>query len=117
MELYSKVALILKRIDDYLDGIDRAEKLNVSFYLAMCVTCAVLKSPRPKRPTIATLDMSRMTDQLIGEWLEIVVSEYAALGGDDRVAKGPALIEVVKKRLQDRFGRSPGVPEPRTKQK
>lgn len=106
-DLYAKCALILKRADEYLDGqdLDRADKLNLVFYVAMFATSVALRSPRPKRPTIAGIDMEKFTDKLLDECSKYVREKYIGLGGDDAVAKGTTLLEVLKADLQQRFSR------------
>ncbi len=66
-EIYSKCALIMRRVGDFLDtkGLTRGDKLNVMFYLAMCATCTVLRLPAPKRPSIASVDIDRLDNALL----------------------------------------------------
>jgi hypothetical protein len=58
-ELYWVCGWILKKTEDFLDGLDleNAYKLNIKFYVAMYVTCLVLNSHNPRRSRIASLDM------------------------------------------------------------
>jgi hypothetical protein len=104
--LYGKCALILKRADEFLDGVDleNAHRLNMLFYVAMYATCIALKSAKPRRPTIAALDISAVTDAVLEDSYEHVRDAYQLLGGDDKVAKGTALVEKLKSELQIRFG-------------
>jgi len=110
--LYGKCALILKRAEEFLDGVDmeNRHRLNLMFYLAMYVTCVALRSAKPRRPTIAALDASMVTDVVLQESYEHINARYQALGGDDKVAKGTALAESLKQDLQDRFGAKKGKP-------
>ena len=64
--LYGKCALILKHADEFLDGVDieKGQRLNVLFYLAMYATCMTLKSAKPRRPTIAALEPGLFTKSL-----------------------------------------------------
>jgi hypothetical protein len=89
-----------------LDGVDmeNRHRLNLMFYLAMYATCVALKSAKPRRPTIAALDVATVTDLVLQESYERVSGRYQPLGGDDKVAKGTALAEALKKDLRDRFG-------------
>ena len=89
---------------------ENRHRLNLMFYLAMYVTCVALRSAKPRRPTIAALDASMVTDVVLQESYEHINARYQALGGDDKVAKGTALAESLKQDLQDRFGAKKGKP-------
>lgn len=106
-ELYSTCARIMKRVDEFVYGqeIETGHKVNVRFYLAMYAVCAALRSPRPRRQTIATFDLTLLTDQHLDNSLTRVVRVYFDLGGDDLVAKGTELTTRLQKDLQERFGR------------
>jgi len=92
--------------------LDYGDRLNVSFHLAMYATCTALRSARPKRPTIANLDMAKVNDDLFGACITQVLAAYVDLGGNDRVAKGPVFAERLRVEIQERFSRVPGSPEP-----
>src|SRR5205823_788183 len=83
-QMYAKCALILKRIDEYLDEIDadRTSKLNILFGLAMYATCAVAKSAKPRRTTIADMDISKFSDDVLEKCYDKVLAIYTELGGD-----------------------------------
>lgn len=109
IEVYIKCAQIMKRVDDCLDGIEVVKphvKNNVMFHTAMYVACVLLKSPHPQRVRIAGIDMTEVTDDLILECAGTVGKSYNKLGGNDRAAKGPRLVEVLKSQLEEKFGRS-----------
>jgi hypothetical protein len=55
LPMYPKCAMVIKRVDSYLDGLSlaRGEKLNLLFYVAMYSVCTALKSVRPSRKSIA----------------------------------------------------------------
>jgi hypothetical protein len=106
IDLYGKCALILKRADAFLDGVDDLEsghRLNILFYLAMYMTCAELKSAKPRRSSIAGLVVASLTDSFITPIYHILKAKYLALGGDDKVAKGTALAEELKVELHEKF--------------
>lgn len=109
IEMYQKCALLLKRVDDYLDGIDDVErgttKNNIIFHVAMYVACVILNSHHPQRPRIAAIDVTAATDQVLTQSYRIVWQEYQKLGGNDRVAKGQALTDALKALLRERFAR------------
>jgi len=105
--LYPKCAQIVKRMDAYLDerGLAQGTKLNIVFYLSMYATCAALKSAKPKRNRIASLDMALMTDALLDECYVWLMETFVKLGGDDKVAKGAQLVADLKKKIVAEFGK------------
>lgn len=106
IDLYSNCASIMKRVDEFLDGIDdlnRGDKLNVIFYIAMLCTCTVTNSAKPRRKAIAGLDVSiKFTDAILQDAYNRVFKIYKELGGDDRVAKSAGLLEKLKEVLPAR---------------
>jgi hypothetical protein len=106
LAMYPKCAMVIKRVDSYLDGLNlaRGEKLNLLFYVAMSSVSAALKSVRPSRKSIAGLDMNLLTDSLLHDCYEKILFEYKELGGDDKVAKGTELVQRVKAILVVSFG-------------
>lgn len=106
-DMYSNCARIMKRVDEFVYGreLETGHKANIRFYLAMYSVCAALRSPRPRRQTIAAFDLNLLTDQHLDNSLTRVVRDYFELGGDDVIAKGTELNIRLQKDLQDRFGR------------
>ena len=102
-----KCAQILKRIDSYIDdkGINRGTKLNLVFYLAMYATCAALKSVKPARARIASLDISLLTDPLLDGCYAWLTEAFTQLGGDDKASKGPSLIAALKLKIIEEYGK------------
>ncbi len=106
LEMYQKCALIIKRVDAYLEGLylERGEKLNLLFYVAMYAVCVALKSIKPKRTKIASLDMKTLTDDVLNDAYGRVLFHYKNLGGDDKVAKGAQLVGALKSNLVTQLG-------------
>jgi hypothetical protein len=113
IEHYAKCALLLKRVDSFLDGAasDRAEKSNLMFHLSMYVACASLSSVKPNRGRIASMDVDGITEDLMKECFDRVIQRYKALGESDRVAKGQQFAEELRVEIKGRFGK----PEKETK--
>jgi hypothetical protein len=107
LSLYPKCAQIMKRVDAYLDerSLSQGMKLNLVFYLAMYATCTALKSVKPQRTRIAALDMSLLTDDLLDGCHVWLLTQLSALGGDDKVAKGPSVTAALKKQIIKQFGK------------
>jgi hypothetical protein len=107
LALYPKCALIMKRVDSFLDRefLTPSAKLNLIFYLAMYATCAALKSVKPKRTRIVSMDIDLLSDDLLQRCYLWLIERFADLGGDDRVAKGPDLAAELKDKIQEEYGR------------
>jgi hypothetical protein len=105
--LYPKCAHIMKRVDSYLDqmGFPQGTKLNLVFYLAMYATCAALKSVKPQRGRIASLDMSLLNEPLLDGCFTWLNTKFMKLGGDDKAAKGPSLTSALKQRIIEEYGK------------
>lgn len=106
LAMYPKCAMVIKRVDSYLDGLNlaRSEKLNLLFYVAMHSVSSALKSVKPSRKSIAGLNIDLLTDEVLHDCYGKVLLHYKALGGDDKVAKGPELVQRVKADLVGSFG-------------
>jgi hypothetical protein len=83
----------------------KTDLLNRVFYLATYVTSTACNSVRPKRPTIAALNVEGISDALFENCYEWIDAEFKLLGGDDRVAKGSQLTASLKAKLITEFGR------------
>jgi hypothetical protein len=70
--------MVVKRVDSYLDGLnlDRGEKLNLLFYVAMYAVCAGLKSLRPNRKSIAAMDPNLLSEQLLQDCYGRILFHY-----------------------------------------
>jgi len=110
LSLYPKCAQIMKRVDAFLDqrSLTQGTKLNLVFYLAMYATCSVLKSVKPQRTRIASLDMSLLTDSLLQDCYDWLLRKFLELGGDDKVAKGPSLTASLKTQIVEQYGKRKG---------
>ena len=87
-------------------GLGKTDVLNLVFYLAMYVTCAACNSVSPKRNKIAALNVDSISDSIFDRCYQWIDAEFKALGGDDRVAKGPNLTASLKRRIITQFGRT-----------
>jgi AIPR protein len=105
--MYQKCAQIIKRTDSFLEEQDAKQslKLNLLFYVGMYATCSALKSAKPNRTRIAGMDVSLVTDAVLNACHAWILSEFLALGGNDKVAKGPELTEKLRQRIRDQYGR------------
>lgn len=97
----------MKRVDSFLDqqSLTQGTKLNLVFYLSMYATCSALKSVKPQRTRIASLDMSLLTDSLLSDCNEWLIKRFTDLGGDDKVSKGPSLTATLKQQIAEQYGK------------
>lgn len=104
--LYTKCVQIMRRCYAYLrqKGLGKTDVLNLVFYLATYVTCAACKSVSPKRNKISALNVESINDSVFDDCYNWIDTEFKALGGDDRVAKGPNLTISLKQRIVSQFG-------------
>ena len=65
---------------------------NLRFYVAMRVTTLAAGKSSPSPTDLASIDLVKITDDNIRKSLGAVKDDYDALGGGDRVAKGPSLV-------------------------
>lgn len=101
VSLYPACAKIVKRADAFLEAHKEQKdvRLNLVFYLAMYATCSHLRSIKPKRPRIAAVNASEMSDATLSACYAWLHEKFVELGGDDRTAKGPKLTEALKARI------------------
>jgi hypothetical protein len=72
---------------------------------AMYATCAALKSVKPARARIASLDISLLTDPLLDGCYAWLTEAFTQLGGDDKASKGPSLIAALKLKIIEEYGK------------
>ncbi len=97
----------MKRADSFLDeqSLTQGTKLNLVFYLAMYATCNALKSVKPQRTRIASLDISLLTDSVLRDCYDWLLKRFMDLGGDDKVSKGPSLTASLKTQIVEQYGK------------
>ena len=104
--LYPACINIMKRVESFFDADEerRNYRLNLVFYVALYATCRHLNSVKPKRPRIASVDSSEITNATLAHCFSWVVREYERLGATDKVAKGPMLASLLRNHLISEFG-------------
>lgn len=94
-----QVERILKSSSAKLTAKDRN---NLRFYVAMHAIGLMTKSKRQVATEIGKIDIKKLTDRRIKKSLAFVRAAYERLGGDDDVAKGSALLPVVRDDIKRR---------------
>lgn len=104
--IYLICVRLMKRVEEYIRqqsgnyNLSREDINNLKFHVAMNVTMKLLHKGRNiKVEDILTIDLSKVSDEFLNEQLIEVLSVYKALGGTDKVAKGPTFT----KQLLDAF--------------
>ena len=96
MDLYYICAVAMRKIEAFMKGttkdISTKERTNLKFYVAMHAVASTEPRGFASPSAIAAFDVDLLDDQRIQESLDIVKEVYVRLGGDDRVAKGPELL-------------------------
>ena len=100
IQLYYACAEATRRVEAYLKTTDSdlptKDRNNLRFYVTMHAAAVLAGKPTPTAKDLAELDVSKLDDERIKSSLDIVKSEYHALGGTDQVAKGSSLLEAIK---------------------
>ena len=97
IQLYYVCAEATRRVEQHLKdpaaGLEVKDRNNLRFYVAMHAVNAVSGTLRAE--IIAEMDMAKLDRTAVQHSLDFVMNKYSELGGDDQVAKGPALLEAV----------------------
>ncbi len=104
-KVYEICARVTRRIDEFLDdvGLERSERLNVFFYVAMYAVCTALKSARLNSKFLSDLDLSLLTDDLLFDCTHEIMNAYPDLAYDDRIAKGPEVSIAMQSALEQKY--------------
>lgn len=95
-------AFIGKKVDLTLRACSRYSTTNKSgilFYVIYVLCMRIINKEEITSDDLANIDFEQITEDLILDCAERVNKIYEELGGTDKIAKGPALIEQVKARL------------------
>lgn len=93
LDLYYKCSVIARVCDDFLKNHDEywEHSNNLRFFLATVVSLRLSGVPKPSIAKIATIDLAKLSEDLIVSAAKDVYKDYITLGGSDSVAKGPNL--------------------------
>ena len=97
IRLYYVCVEAMRAVEHYLRSPDSnvlpENRNNLRFYVAMHVVAGVGSTIGPK--PVAQFDIAKLDEISIKNSLDYVQSKYLELGGNDKVAKGTALLEAV----------------------
>lgn len=106
LNIYLKCVQILRKVQHFiqpLKNLDRTEKLNFKFYVAMLVTCRLTNESKPSIESLEQISLGDVTDKLLSDCLNEVQAIYRKLNKDGEVVKGPEFLEAVKKHINPNF--------------
>ena len=108
-ELYATCIRIDRRVEDYLkseSSLDRSVRADLRYYVDLMVSCALAEKSDPSVQEVAALGEklpSSLTTEVLTDALGEVQPLYEALGGTDKVSKGPELVVKLRDRIRDRW--------------
>lgn len=92
---YGQVAVIINRIEQYLreqPDIDASLRNNLRFYVALDCARQMTAKSNPTAEDISQLNLSLLTQELMHSSFHKLRAKFLELGGTDKVAKGPDLV-------------------------
>ena len=106
LEVYYKTALLGKKIQGNLKksvDLTASERGDILFYVLYVVIAIVLGKIEISFNDIKDFDINTINDNQIDEAKSLVYKKYKDLGGNSKVAKSSALIEVINDILLNSF--------------
>jgi hypothetical protein len=94
-----KVEQFIKETGDYTSS----ETNDIMFYVLYSMCVHLSSNIYPTNKSISELTLEQIDDQLIQNSIDIVYDLYKSLGGNDKVAKGAKLSEILKEKLREKI--------------
>ena len=104
LNTYYLVALWGRNVESHLRALKKftpTEMTDIKFYILYCTTCLITKSLYPSNNKISGLKVENLTEEILNYSVGTVYDLYKELGGTDKIAKGPKLIEALKAKLRE----------------
>ncbi|WP_324657262.1 AIPR family protein [Burkholderia thailandensis] len=101
--VYRVCATVVKKVSEIMRSateLDARERNNVLFYVAMRVAAIAVGKRAPTATDIAALDLGTIDDEAVLKSLAAVKALFDSLGGDDQVAKGSQLVQLLKTEIE-----------------
>lgn len=102
LDLFYRSASLGKKVERFLKATEtyaQSAKSDIMFYVLYTVVALEIKSPDIDLKRFKELDPNCFNDEKIDAATRFVFSEYEALGGNNKVAKGPELIEKLREKI------------------
>ena len=108
-DLYVVCVLLDRAVRERLKETDLGAdvRADIRYHVATAVACDLAGKATPKIDEIVKLmsvAQAGVPNALINEWRDEVLKIYEELGGTDKVAKGPEMVERLKVRISERCG-------------
>lgn len=94
-----KVEQFIKDTGNY----SSSETNDIMFYVLYAVCVNLTSNIYPTNKLISELSIEQITTQVIKNSVDIVYDLYKSLGGNDKVAKGSKLSEILKEKLREKI--------------
>ncbi|ASK20213.1 AIPR family protein [Halomonas sp. N3-2A] len=104
LNAYYIVSLFGRRIEDNLKVAKKytaTEITDIKFYGLYVASCLMVNSLYPGSKKLAELNSNSLTGEIINYAIETTYDIYRALGGTDKIAKGPKLREALMSKLRE----------------
>ena len=106
IEIYRICITIVRRVEAYLreqQELSPKDRNNLRFYISMHLSACLCNRDIPSIDDICRISIDAIKDDLIRESFDVIKSIYDELGASDQAAKGPTLLEMVKKDIAKRL--------------
>lgn len=106
---------LMKAAEMYLQvprkGVNRDDRINVKFHLAMCIACKLTRRFKPKAEDIGKISIEDISDKLLGRGLRTVVAAYTQTrkslkkvkATPDRIGKSKEFAKTLRLRIKKRI--------------
>lgn len=104
LELFYRSASLGKKVERFLKSSEKysqSAKSDILFYVLYSVVALEFRSPDIDLKKFKEMDPESINDEKIDSAASFVFSEYEALGGNNKVAKGPELIERLRGKIPE----------------
>lgn len=105
IELYYKVIALQLKIESslkqYSPKLTRTQIGDIKFHVTMYAAGKILNRLKPRPQDIANIELTSLTDEIIGESIENTYIVYDAMGGTNAVAKGREFVHELLLQLKD----------------
>jgi len=98
VEVFLSCIEIVRAVENQLrsmDELEQKDRNNIRFYAALQLARTLAKEATPSLSSLKELAVQDISDDEVISAINICLEEYRNLGGNDQVAKGPALKEIL----------------------
>lgn len=107
LNTYYIVSLFGRKIEEVLKSSKKytaTEITDIKFYTLYSSCCLMTNTLYPGSKTLSEITTDDLSDDILNYTIETTYDLYRSLGGTDKVAKGPKLIEALKAKLRQDKG-------------